>query len=119
MPWPRERKKMDRLQFAEDIGKSIIRQLYKHFEKNSLDDLEYLPMVKATISGIADELINAGYTKSQVNVVGKALKEYCKVLYVQLWLNQAEEDGKDIGKVTAEKTFDHEWKYGRHPDDDE
>ncbi|MEW6654028.1 MAG: hypothetical protein AB1394_11255 [Bacteroidota bacterium] len=109
---------MDEILFSENIGKSIIQFQYVHYNINTLDDEELIPIIKAVINGISSHLLSIGNKKAEINKLTNNLKRYCKDLYLEVWLNNREEDeDMNIAKINGEKYFEHLYKYEKHPKD--
>lgn len=112
---------MNELLFAEMLCKSILKRIYEHYRRESLDDMEYIPIVKGVLNGLSDRLLKAGYSKSKVAHVLQRLKDYCKALYVSGWLKNWKEDrdegdeDMDKARTEGENYFEHLYKYDRHP----
>lgn len=106
----------DKILFAENIGKSIIKHQYEHYKKNSLDDEEIIPMLKAVINGISEQLISEGFTITEIKKIVYELKQFSKDIYIAEWIKNGEE-GEDIAKAKkeGEKYFNYLLKYGKHP----
>jgi len=112
----RIREKMDEILLAENIGKSILQYQYEHYKRNTLDDEELIPIIKAVINGISNHLLSLNNKKSEIKKVTNNLKQYCKNLYIEEWLRNGEEDeDEDIARNDGEKYFEHLFKYERHP----
>ena len=103
------------------IGKSVLSNLYRHYNKFKLDDAEYIPVIRAIIEGIAKAMTEAGLDKKESAAVEKTLKKFNLDLYLKGWLKNAREElGKsefDREEETEEGTyyFDYIYKHGEHP----
>jgi hypothetical protein len=104
---------------AEEIGKEIIKRLHKHNEENSLDDAEYIPLIKRIIEAIGIYISQNDKLKSGTDNLTEALIVYAKDLYVELCQIYAGEDGKDISseqvKEESEEYFDYIYEHEEHP----
>jgi hypothetical protein len=108
---------MKDLSLVEAIGRSIIKKLHYHADKVSLDDSEYIPIVKKIINGIASQLKNSHFSKSEVVTMRKTLKQYAKDLYVKAWIkNSLEEETVDEAREMGKEYFEYVYKYGKHPE---
>jgi hypothetical protein len=103
------------------IGKILLSDLYRHYNKVELDDAEYIPVVRVIIEGIAKALTEAGVGKKEVKAAEETLKKSNRDLYLEGWLKNAGEDlGEsevDLEEETEEGTycFDYIYKHGKHP----
>jgi hypothetical protein len=103
------------------IGKSVLSNLYRHYNKFELDDAEYIPVIRAIIEGIAKAMTEAGVDKKDIKVVEKTLQKFNLDLYLKGWLKNAKEE---LGKSEFDKEeeteagtyyFDYIYKHGEHP----
>jgi len=103
------------------IGKSVLSNLYRHYNKAGLDDAEYIPVIRVIIEGIAKAMAEAGVDKKDIKVVEKTLQKFNLDLYLKGWLKNAKEElGEsefDREEETEEGTyyFDYIYKHGEHP----
>ena len=103
------------------IGKAILSDLYRHYNKVGLDDAEYIPVIRVIIEGITKAMAEAGVDKKDVKAVEKTLQKLNVDLYLKGWLKNAKEElGKsefDVEEETEEGTyyFDYIYKHGEHP----
>ena len=103
------------------IGKTVLSNLYRHYNKVGLDDAEYIPVIRVIIEGIAKAMAEAGVDKKDVKAVEKTLQRFNLDLYLKGWLKNAKEElGKsefDMEEETEAGTyyFDYIYKHGEHP----
>lgn len=107
---------MGKKEFSEGIGKSIIKLQHERYEKKSLDDAEYIPIIKIVIQGILDNMAYSNASEAEVSEIDEALKQYSKDLYIQTCLNNKEKD-ENIEEVKKESSeyFDYIYKHEEHP----
>ena len=74
------------------IGRAISRDYFKYYQKHSLDDTEYIPMVKTIINSIARTMKADGFDDRTINNVEGELIQLNMNLYIRRWLKHAEED---------------------------
>ena len=103
------------------VGKAILSDFYRHYNKVGLDDAEYIPVIRVIIEGIAKAMTEAGLNKKEAKAVEKTLQKFNRDLYLKGWLKNAKEElGKsefDLEEETEAGTyyFDYIYKHGEHP----
>ncbi len=105
------------------IGKTILRKYFDYCQKNTLDDVEYIPVVRLIIEGTAEEMKSTGLLESTCKEVVKKLKDFNRQMYQNIWVEHAKEDEDpdeepfDLEKEyrLAKYTFDYIYKHGKHP----
>ena len=103
------------------IGKAVLSNLYRHYNKVGLDDAEYIPVIRVIIEGIAKAMAETGVDKKDVKAVEKTLQRFNLDLYLKRWLKNAREElGKSefgMQEETGAGTyyFDYIYKHGEHP----
>lgn len=104
---------------AEEIGKEIIKRLHKYNEEYSIDDAEYIPLIKRIIEAIGSYLIQSDKSMSEIENLTGSLVAYAKKLYVESCQIHAEESGEDIPqeqvKDESEEYFDYIYEHEEHP----
>jgi hypothetical protein len=106
------------------IGRTILRKYFNYYTKNTLDDTEYIPVVRLIVEGIAEEMRSAGMGKRNCDEVAKKLKLFNRSLYQNLWIEHAKGDqdpdeeplGLEEEYESAKYTFDYIYEHGKHPD---
>jgi len=105
------------------IGKTILRKYFDHFQKNTLDDTEYIPVVRLIIEGIAEEMRSSGMLEPNCKEVAEKLREFNREMYQNVWIEHGRED-QDPGEepldlekeyALAKYTFDYIYKHRKHP----
>jgi len=105
-----------------EIGRTILQKYFDYYTENSLDDTEYIPVVRLIIEGISEEMRSAGMPGSSCDEVAKKLKEFNRILYQNLWIEQAREDADEDSLdpqkecESARYTFDYIYEHGEHPE---
>jgi hypothetical protein len=101
------------------IGKAILRDYFDYYVENSLDDGEYIPIVRVIIEGIAKEMESGGMGQQGRNELIEKLKNFNRQIYQNRWIKQVEEAEDRLDKEKeyqeAKKTFDYVYKHGKHP----
>ena len=108
---------MKKLNLLEDVGKSIIKTLHFHSDRVSLDDAEYIPIIKKIINAIANQLNSSDFSKNEISEIKKTLKQYARDLYAKAWIkNKLEEETVDEAREIGKEYFDYVYRHGRHPE---
>ena len=107
-----------------NIGRKILQNYFAYYTENSLDDVEYIPVVRLVIEGIVEEMASSGLLEPNCNEVAEKLKAYNRTLYQNIWIEHAKEDEDsdeeplDLAKEyqMAKHTFDYIYAHGEHPE---
>ena len=85
---------MDKLLFAEKIGKSIIMKHHNYFisEECGSDDLLHITEIKRTITGIIDHLKSENMQEKEISKISKILIDFSRNLFVNRCIEVAMED---------------------------
>lgn len=102
------------------VGKAILGDFYRHYNKVELDDAEYIPVIRVIIEGIAKAMTEAGVDKKEVKAAEKTLQRFNLDLYLKGWLKNAKEELGDEFEMEEETEagtyyFDYIYKHGEHP----
>ena len=101
------------------IGKAILRDYFDYYVENSMDDGEYIPIVRVIIEGIAKEMESCGMGQQSRNELIEKLRTFNRQMFQNLWMKHVEEDEDRLDKEKefqeAKKTFDCVYKHGKHP----
>ena len=105
------------------VGKTILHKYFDYYTNNTLDDVEYIPVVRLIIEGIAEEMRFSGMLEPNCKEVAEKLKSFNRSLYQNIWIEHAKEDeDPDEEPFDLEKeyqlgkyTFDYIYKHGKHP----
>ncbi len=102
------------------IGESILREYFDYYRKHSIDDAEYIPVVKVIIQGICKSMTLSNSDKKGIGKVNNQLKDFNRKLYTDLWIkNTKENEGDDINvakeTASAKYYFDYVYKNEKHP----
>lgn len=106
-----------------NVGKTILRKYFDYNAKNTVDDVEYIPVVRLIIEGIAEEMKSSGMLEPNCKEVAEKLKAFNRSLYQNIWVKHAkkdedpEEEPFDLEKeyALAKYTFDYIYKHRKHP----
>lgn len=113
-----------RCQSYLQIGRTILRSYFDYYTKKSLDDTEYIPVVRLIIEGMAKEMRSSGMLGPNCHEVVDKLKAFNRSLYQNIWIEHAKEDEEwgeepaDLEKEyeSAKYTFDYIYEHGEHPE---
>lgn len=102
------------------VGKAVLSDFYRHYNKVGLDDAEYIPVIRVIIEGIAKAMTEAGVDKKEVKAAEKTLQRFNLDLYLKGWLKNAKEELGDEFEMEEETEagayyFDYIYKHGEHP----
>ena len=102
------------------IGESILQEYFDYYRKHSIDDAEYIPVVKVIIQGICKSMTLSNSDKKEIGKVNNQLKDFNRKLYTDLWIKNTKEnegDDIDVDKETesAKYYFDYVYKNEEHP----
>ncbi len=102
------------------IGESMFQEYFDYYRKHSIDDAEYIPVVKVMIRGICKSMTLSNSDKKEIGKVNNQLKNFNRKLYTDFWIKNTKEnegDDMDVDKETesAKYYFDYVYKNGEHP----
>jgi hypothetical protein len=84
---------MDKLAFAEGLGKKIIKSQQNSFEAgNDLEDLRHITNTKRIIVAISDYLKSLDVPEDGINAMADSLKQLGKSLFVAGCVSNRDED---------------------------
>ena len=102
-----------------NIGKSILQDYFNYYCEESLDDAEYIPVVKVIIDGITKSMDSEHFKGEDIQNIKETLKEFNRDLYVANWLKQTKEDEGSLDSEgeteSATYYFDYIYEHGEHP----
>ena len=107
-----------------EIGRTILRKYFDCYTEKTLDDTEYIPVVRLIIEAITQEMRSADIPGSSCDEVAEKLKESNRILYKDYWIEQAREDqapdedplDPQEESESARYTFDYIYEHGEHPE---
>jgi hypothetical protein len=107
---------MDKLGFAERLGKKIIESQHAFFEADSSEDLEYILNIKRIIVAISDYLRSDGLPEDGINALTSNLRQFCRSMYLDSCVSQKDADEDERGvKSESEIWFDFIYKHEKYP----
>ena len=109
---------MDKLHFAEGLGKKIIKSQQDSFEAGSeFDDLSHITNMKRIIVAISEYLKSEHVPENGINAMADSLKQLGKGLFVAGCVSNKDED-EDEGDVKedSEIWFDYIYEHEEYPE---
>jgi len=109
---------MDKLSFAEGLGKKIIKSQQDSFEAGSeFDDLSHITNMKRIIVAISEYLKSEDVPEDGINAMADSLKQLGKGLFVTGCVSSKDED-EDEGDVRedSEIWFDYIYEHEEYPE---
>ena len=105
------------------VGETILRKYFDYSTKYSVDDVEYIPVVRLIIEGIAEEMKSSGVLEPNCKEVAEKLRAFNRSLYQNIWIEHAKEDedpdeepfDREKEYKLAKYTFDYVYKHRKHP----
>ena len=110
---------MREIDIAEGMGKEIIKQLHNYYEEITMDDVDYIPLIKRVIKAIYNHTGSYNISEFDNRSLQKRLLTYAKDLYVEICMIHAKEDNEDITheevKKESEELFYYIYEHGEYP----
>lgn len=103
------------------IGKAILHDYFDFYCEQTLDDTEYIPVVKIVIDAMVKSMASDRFDMKDIQVVKNSLTEFNCDLYTNRWLIQAKEaeNGNSLNEEeeseAAKYYFDYIYEHGEHP----
>jgi hypothetical protein len=108
---------MDKLEFAEGLGKKIIENQHSYFTTEGSEDLEHIPNLKRIIMAISEYLESDGLPKDGIIAVADNLIHLSKSLFIDSCLtNKDEEEGDLEVREESESWFDYIYEHEEYPE---
>ena len=105
----------------ENIGIAILKNFFDYYREQTLDDEDYIPVVKVIINGMQESMLSSGIAEKDVESLKNRLIEFTRELYKERWLEHAREDedseNLDLDGESESATFyfDYIYEHGEHP----
>jgi hypothetical protein len=107
---------MDKLSFAEGLGKKIITSQQDSFEAgNDLEDIGHITNIKRIIVAISEYLKSEDMPEDGINAMADSLKQLGKGLFVTGCVSNRDEDEDDV-REDSEIWFDYIYKHEEYPE---
>jgi len=111
---------MDKLSFAEGLGKKIIKSQQDSFEAGSeFDDLSHITNMKRIIVAISEYLKSEDVPEDGINAMADSLKQLGKGLFVAGCVSNRDEDedeDEDDVREDSEICFDYIYEHEEYPE---
>ena len=109
---------MDKLHFAEGLGKKIIKSQQDSFEAGSeFDDLSHITNMKRIIVAISEYLKTEDVPENGINAMVDSLKQLGKELFVAECVSVKDEDeDEDDVREDSEIWFDYIYEHEEYPE---
>ena len=100
-----------------ESGIVILKNLNDKYEKESIDDLEYIPIIKTIINSFIEYATSNELSPESITKLHKELTTYAENLYLNSWMKNAAEEGneKDV-KFEGMEYFKYIYKHEEYPD---
>ena len=107
---------MDKLKFAEGLGKKIMEAQHDYFRAEKSDDLEHITNIKRIIVAISDYLKSDGLPGDGINTIAENLRQLSKRLFLESCIsNRHEDEDEDEIRAESEIYFDYIYKHEKYP----
>jgi hypothetical protein len=108
---------MEKLKFAEDLGKKIIKDRHHFFDTEESEDLDHITNVKRIIASISDYLKHEGLTQDDINDLAHRLRQFTRSKYVEMCIaNKYEGEDDEAVLEESEVLFDYIYENETYPE---
>ena len=108
---------MEKLEFAEGLGKKIIKDQHQFFDTEDSEDLEHITTIKRIIVSISDYMSTEGVSEDKINDLAENLRELARQLYLDSCIkNRDEDEDKDVVTEESEVWFDYIYENEEYPE---
>jgi hypothetical protein len=107
--------KMNKLAFAEDLGKKLVMSQHEYYGAVQGEDLDHITNLKRIILTISDYLKSDGISEDKAEGIAENLKGLSKTLFVNGCIPQREDEDEEMIREESELWFDYIWKNGEYP----
>ncbi len=107
---------MDTIDILLESGKSVLQSLHDKNEQETMDDVDYLSIIKSVIHGFSEYLVETSHDPKQISDLKIKLKEHALTLFLILWMKNIEEgENENDVKQEGKEYFQYVYKHGEHP----
>ena len=108
---------MEKLKFAEGLGKKIIKDRHHFFDTEESEDLEHITNIKRIIASISEYLKNEGLSQDDINDLANQLRQFARSKYIEMCISNKYEDEDDEAVCEeSEVLFDYIYDNEEYPD---
>lgn len=108
---------MEKLKFAEGLGKKIIKRQHDFFSTGDGEDLEHITNIKRIIASISEYLKYEGLSEDGINDLADQLRLFARSEYIEMCISnkyEGEDDG--VVKEESEVWFDYIYENEEYPE---
>ena len=103
-----------------ETARNILRKFFLYSEENTIDDAEYIPVVRLIIESTVEMIHKGGINAKQREDLKLRLIQFNRQMYENLWIKNTRKDEGDNFNYEdelerAKYTFDYIYEHGRHP----
>ena len=103
---------MDKLKFAQSLGKRIIETQHDYFEADNSEDLAHITNIKRIIAAISGYLDSDGLTKDWISAMAEDLRQLSKKKFVESCISNKDEE---LVRAESEAWFDYIYENEEYP----
>ena len=108
---------MEKLKFAEGLGKKIIKDRHHFFDTEESEDLEHITNIKRIIASMSEYLKNEGLSQDGINDLANQLRQFARSKYIEMCISNKYEDEDDEAVCEeSEVLFDYIYDNEEYPD---
>jgi hypothetical protein len=108
---------MDKLEFAEGLGRKIIKDQHQFFDSEECEDLEHITTIKRIIVSISDFLSTEGVPEDKISDLAENWRVLARHLYIDSCIkNRDEDEDKDVVTEESEVWFDYIYENEEYPE---
>lgn len=100
----------------EELTISIITRLHERYDKETMDDADYIPLIKSVILGAIDFAEESELSKDQQKRIKEETLNYARGIYIEGWVKSGNK-AQDIEQATQEGLdwYDYIYKNEKYP----
>lgn len=108
---------MDKLKFAEGLGKKIIEKQHDFFEANESEDIDQIGTFKYTIMAISEYLKSEDLSEDKIDTLSDYFRHLSKTTYIDTCISNKDDDEDDeVFREEAEIWFDYIYENEKYPE---
>jgi hypothetical protein len=106
---------MDKTEFAEGLGKKIIKDQHHFYDIEKSEDLKHITKIKRIIISISEYLTTEGVVEGEVDDLTENLRQLARQLYIDSCIMDRNEENRDMVIEESEIWFDYTYENERYP----